>query len=95
MADVHLFCYLLAGMLVVSLSLSFLGHANRKKRRERFCVYYKKDGTGFEDYDDVERLIREDQVEDLSSAPLDRRQVAVAMKHRLDTIAGFSKPRPA
>ena len=91
LARVYNFCWILCGMVVFSLGLSFLGHYIRHDRSHKMRVYYKCDGSDFDEDDDLDRLISEGLVEELSTRKLDRRQVAVALKTRLDAVAGFSK----
>ena len=87
LATVYRFCWILVGMVVFSLGLSFLGHYIRHDRSHKMRVYYKVDGSDFEEDDDLDKLISEGLVEELSSKRLDRRLSALLPRV-------FSSPRP-
>ena len=57
LARVYNFCWILGGMVVFSLGLSFLGHYICHDRSHKMRVYYKRDGSEFEEDDDLDRLI--------------------------------------
>ncbi|CAH0375553.1 unnamed protein product [Pelagomonas calceolata] len=70
LARVYNFCWILGGMVVFSLGLSFLGHYIRHDRSHKMRVYYKKNGEDFEEDDDLDKLISEGLVEELSTKRL-------------------------